>query len=159
MERLQAMVQTPLQKGTELLKSRVPTSWRDCCAQRVRKAMGLIEMIKPAVMTRDRSFKDCQDYLLELVMAMSGAIMSLRLANNDFNSNQADQQTACRSPGTREARALALQLRQEHLSAVLGNTNLSAHARGSQAPDGMKPQGVGPVRNRPHEFRICSPQR
>jgi hypothetical protein len=59
MERLQAMVRTSLQKGAEFLMSRVPASWRDGCALRIRKATGLIGMITPAVMIRNWSFKDC----------------------------------------------------------------------------------------------------
>jgi hypothetical protein len=43
-------------------------------------------MITPAVTTKDWSFKDCQDYLVELKMVTSGAIMSLRLANNDLTA-------------------------------------------------------------------------
>jgi hypothetical protein len=84
LDRLQAMVRIPMQKGAELIMSSVPASWRDHCAQRVRKVTGLIGLITPAVTIKEWSFKDCHDYLVVLEMAMSGAIMSLRLANNDF---------------------------------------------------------------------------
>ncbi len=62
MERVRGMVRIPLQKGAELLMDHKPASWRDRCAQLVRKVTALTGMVAPAVTTRDWSFKDCQDY-------------------------------------------------------------------------------------------------
>jgi hypothetical protein len=81
------------------------------------------------VTVRDWSFKDCQDYLVELEMATRGALISLKLAHNDFNSHQVDHQITCLSARAREARTLALRLRQEHLNLVMGNTNLPTQNR------------------------------
>jgi hypothetical protein len=83
------------------------------------------------VTTEDWSFKDCKDYLVELEMATSGAIMSLRLANNDFNSSQADHQITCLSARAREARILAFELRQKHLVVELRNVSPSVQVHGS----------------------------
>jgi hypothetical protein len=134
------MVQIPMQKGAEHIMSSVPFSWRDRCAQRFRKATCLIGLITPSVMTKDWSFKDCQDYLVELKMATSGAIMSLRLANNDFNSSQNDHQITCLNTWTKEARVLAFQLRQRHLDVMLGNAGPSAQVYGGLRPRGTEPQ-------------------
>ncbi len=56
-DRLQTMVRVPLQKGGDLIMSSIPVSWRDRCAQRVRKASGIIGLITPAVTIKDWSFK------------------------------------------------------------------------------------------------------
>jgi hypothetical protein len=79
----------------------------------------------------DWYFKDCQDYLVDLEMATIGAIMALRLANNDFNSSQNDHQITCLSTRAREARVMTLQLRQSHLDVMLRNASPSAQFYGS----------------------------
>jgi hypothetical protein len=134
LERLQAIVWVPLQKGAEFLMNRIPASWRDRCAQRVRKATGFIGLITPAVTMCDWSFKDCQDYLVELEMATSGALISLRLAHNNFNSNQVDHRITSLSARTKEARTMALRLRQEHLDTVMGGTCRPLRAQEDLAP-------------------------
>ncbi len=102
-------------------------------------------MITPAVTTKDWSFKDCQDYLVELEMATSGAVMSLRLANNDFNSSQADHQITCLSNQAREVRILTLRLRQKHLDAALRGTSPSTQVHEGHDLRGA-PQGTAPCR-------------
>ncbi len=88
MDRLQSMVQVALQRGGDLIMSSIPYSWRERCAQRVLKASGIIGLITPAVTINDWSFQDCQEYLVELEMATSRAIMALRLTGNGINSSQ-----------------------------------------------------------------------
>jgi len=57
-----------------------------------------------------------QDYLGELEMATSGAIMALRLTVNDNNSSQIDLNSRAR-----EARNMTFALRQRHLDVMLKN--------------------------------------
>jgi hypothetical protein len=45
-------------------------------------------------------------------MATSGAIISLRLAHNDFNSEQADHQIMCLNLRKREARTVEISILQ-----------------------------------------------
>ncbi len=97
MDRLQPMVQVALQKGGDLIISSIPYSWRERCVQRVLKASGIIDLITPAVTINDWSFQDCQDYLVELEMAKSGAIMALRWTGNDINSSHINHQVKCLS--------------------------------------------------------------
>jgi hypothetical protein len=65
MDRLQSMVRVPLQKGSDLIMSSIPYSWREQYARRVRKADGVIDLVMPAVTTNDWSLQNCQDYLVE----------------------------------------------------------------------------------------------
>ncbi len=52
-------------------------------------------------------------------MVASGAMMALRLIANDIDSGQVDQQVECISSRAREARNMALALRQKHLDEKL----------------------------------------
>jgi hypothetical protein len=61
----------------------------------------------------------CHDYLVELEMATSRAMMALRLTANDIGSDQVSQQAECIGSRAREARNMALELRQKHLDAKL----------------------------------------
>jgi hypothetical protein len=89
--------------------------------RRVRKADSVISSVTPAATTRDWSLQNCQDYLVELEMVTSRAIMALRLTVNNINSGQVDQQVECISSQAREARNMALALRQKLLDEKLHN--------------------------------------
>jgi hypothetical protein len=52
---------------------------------------GGFSSVTPAVTTKDWSLQNCQDYLVELEMVSSGAMMASRLTSNDINSGQVDQ--------------------------------------------------------------------
>jgi hypothetical protein len=52
-------------------------------------------------------------------MVTSGALMALRLTANDIGSDQVSQQAECIGSRAREARNMALDLRQKHLDAKL----------------------------------------
>jgi hypothetical protein len=121
MDRLQSMVRQPLQKGGDLIMSSILYSWREQCVRRVRQADGVIDPVTPTVTTKDCSLQNCQDYLVELEMVASGAIMALRMNANGINSSQVDQQVECISSQAREARNMAITLRQDHLDEKLQN--------------------------------------
>jgi hypothetical protein len=70
-----------------------------------------------AVTTEDWSLQHCHDYLVELEMATSGALMALRLTANDIGSDQVSMQAECIGSRARKARNMALELRQKHLDA------------------------------------------
>jgi hypothetical protein len=82
----------PFAKGGRALNEQRAHQLEGSLRTGVPKATIIIGLITPAVTTRDWSFKDCQDYLVELEVSTSGAIMALRLANSDFNSRQNDHQ-------------------------------------------------------------------
>jgi hypothetical protein len=160
MDRLQSMVQVPLQKGGDVIMSSIPYSWREQCARRVRKADSVISSVTPAVTTREWSLQNCQDYLVELEMVTSGAIMALRLTVNDINSGQVDQQVECISSRAREARNMALALRQKHLDEKLQNKDwpLQAFIGISGRGPGLSPgrsQGFDSRLEDLREFRRC----
>jgi hypothetical protein len=119
LDRLQSLVRDPLQKGGNLIMSSIPYTWREQAARRVRQAEGVISSVTPAVTTKDWTLQSCQDYLVELEMVTSGAMMALRLATNDIDSDQVSQQVECISSRAREARNMALALRQKHLDEKL----------------------------------------
>jgi hypothetical protein len=129
-----------LAEGRRAHNEQCPSSWRDHCVQRVRKASGIIGLITPAVTIKDWSFKDCQDYLVELEMVTSGALMTLRLANNDFNGSQNDHQITCLTSKAREVKAMTLQLKQRHLNVMLRNDSPSAQVYSSLGPRGAEPR-------------------
>ncbi len=131
-DRLQWMVQVALQKGGDLIMNSIPYSWRERCAQRVLKARGIIDLITPAVTINDWSLQDCQDYLVELEMATSGAIMALRWTGNDINSSQINHQVKCLSSRAREARNMTFTLRQKHLDVKLKNAGQPTQVYGEQ---------------------------
>ena len=72
-----------------------------------------------AVTTEDWSLQHCHDYLVELEMVTSGALMALRLTANDIGSDQVSMQAECIGSRARKARNMALELRQKHLDAKL----------------------------------------
>ncbi len=119
LDRLQSLVREPLQQGGDLIMSSILYTWREQCARRVRQAEGFISSVTPAVTTKDWSLQSCQDYLVEPEMVTSGAMMALRLTANDINSGQVDQQVECISSRAREARNMALALRQRQLDEKL----------------------------------------
>ncbi len=88
LDRLQAMVREPLQRGGDLIMSSIPYTWREQAVRRVSRAEGVIGQIMPAITTEDWSLQHCHDYLVELEMVTSGALMALRLTANDIGSNQ-----------------------------------------------------------------------
>jgi hypothetical protein len=102
LDRLQSLVQDPLQKGGDLIMSSIPYTWREQAARRVRQAEGVISAVSPAVTTEDWTLQNCQDYLVELEMVTSGAMMALRLTANDIGSDQVSQQVECISQGSQE---------------------------------------------------------
>ncbi len=72
-----------------------------------------------AITTEDWSLQHCQDYLVELEMVTSGAMMALRLTANDINSEQVSPQAEHLGSRARKAKNMALELRQKHLDAKL----------------------------------------
>jgi hypothetical protein len=119
LDRLQAMVHEPLQRGGDIVMSSIPYSWRSQAMRRVSKAEGVIEQMTSAITTEDWSLQHCHDYLVELEMATSGALMALRLTANDISSDQVSPQAECIGSRARKARNMALELRQKHLDAKL----------------------------------------
>jgi hypothetical protein len=87
--------------------------------RRVSKAEGVIEQMTSAITTEDWSLQHCHDYLVELEMVTSGALMALRLTANDISSEQVSPQAECIGSRARKARNMALELRQKHLDAKL----------------------------------------
>ncbi len=51
----------------------------------VSKAEGVIEQMTSAITTEDWSLQHCHDYLVELEMVTSGALMALRLRSDGRN--------------------------------------------------------------------------
>ncbi len=111
LDRLQAMVREPLQRGGDIVMSSIPFSWRSQAMRRVSKAEGVIEQMTSAITTEDWSLQHCHDYLVELEMATSGALMALRLTANDISSDQVSLQAECIGSRARKARNMALELR------------------------------------------------
>jgi hypothetical protein len=72
-----------------------------------------------AITTEDWSLQHCQDYLVELEMVTSGAIMALRLTVNDIDSEQVSPQAEHIGSRARKAKNMALELRQKHLDEKL----------------------------------------
>jgi hypothetical protein len=72
-----------------------------------------------ALTTEDWLLQHCHDYLVELEMVTSGALMALRLTANDIGSDQVSMQAECIGSRARKARNMALELRQKHLDAKL----------------------------------------
>jgi hypothetical protein len=122
LDRLQAMVHEPLQRGGDLVMSSIPYTWREQAVRRVSQAEGVISQITRDITTEDWSLQHCHDYLVELEMVTSGALMALmalRLTANDIGSDQVSQKAECIGSRAREARNMALDLRQKHLDAKL----------------------------------------
>jgi hypothetical protein len=84
LDRLQAMVREPLQKGGDIVMSSIPYTWRNQAMRRVSKAEGVIDQMTSAITTEDWSLQHCHDYRVELEMVTSGALMALRLTANDI---------------------------------------------------------------------------
>jgi hypothetical protein len=139
LDRLQALVREPLQRGGDLIMSSIPYTWREQAVRRVSQAEGVIGQITPAITTEDWSLQHCHDYLVELEMASSGALMALRLTANDIGSDQVSQQAECIGSRAREARNMALELRQKHLDA-----KLQVKDRPMQTFLGMQGRAPGP---------------
>jgi hypothetical protein len=99
--------------------SSIPYTWREQASRRVRQAEGVISPVTPAITTKDWTLQSCQDYIVELEMVTSRAMMALRLTANDIDSDQVSQQVECISSRGREARNMALALRQKHLDEKL----------------------------------------
>jgi hypothetical protein len=84
---------------------------------------------------------------VELEMVTSGAMMALRLTANDIGSNQVSQQVECISSRAREARNMALELRQRHL-----DEKLQIKDRPMQVFLGMQGRVPGPGRGHPRGY-------
>jgi hypothetical protein len=119
LDRLQSLVREPLQRGGDLIMSSIPYTWREQATRRVSQAEGIISQITPVITTEDWPLQYCHDYLMELEMATSGALMALRLTANDIGRDQVSQQAECIGSRAREAKNMALELRQKHLDAKL----------------------------------------
>ncbi len=119
LDRLQAMVPEPMQKGGDIIMSSIPLKLREQAMRRVSKAEGVIEQMTSAITTEDWSLQHCHDYLVELEMVTSGALMALWLTANDISSEQVSLQAECIGSKARKARNMALELRQKHLDAKL----------------------------------------
>jgi hypothetical protein len=119
LDRLQAMVHEPLQRVGDLVMSSIPYTWQEQAVWRVSQAEGVINQITRAITTEDWSLQHCHDHLVELEMVTSGALMALRLTAIDIGSDQVSQQAECIGSRAREARNMALDLRQKHLDAKL----------------------------------------
>jgi len=119
LDRLQAMVREPLQRVGDLIMSSISYTWREQAVRRVSQAEGVIGQITPAITTGDWSLQDCHEYLVALEMVTNGALMAFRLTANDIGSDQVSQQAECIGSRAREARNMALDLRQKHLDAKL----------------------------------------
>jgi hypothetical protein len=139
LDRQQAMAHEPLQRGGDLVVSSIPYTWREQAARQVSQAEGVISQIMRAITTEDWSLQHCHDYLVELEMVTSGALMALRLTANDIISDQVSQQAECIGSRAREARNMALDLRQKHLDA-----KLQVKDRPMQAFQGMQGGTPGP---------------
>jgi hypothetical protein len=63
LDRLQAMVREPLQRGGDIVMSSIPYSWRSQAMRRVSKAERVIEQMTSAITTEDWSLQHCHDYL------------------------------------------------------------------------------------------------
>jgi hypothetical protein len=113
------MVREPLQRGGDIVMSSIPLTWREQAMRRVSKAEGVIEQMTSAITTDNWSLQHCHDYLVELEMLTSGALMALRLTANDISSEQVSPQAECIGSRARKARNMALELRQKHLDAKL----------------------------------------
>ncbi len=111
LDRLQAMVHEPLQRGGDLVMSSIPYTWRNQAVRRVSQAEGVINQITSAITTEDWLLQQCHDYLVELEMVTSGALMALRLTANDIGSDQVSIQAECIGSQARKARNMALELR------------------------------------------------
>ena len=143
LDRLQAMVREPLQRGGDIVMSSIPYSWRNQAMRRVSKAEGVIDQMTSAITTEDWSLQHCHDYLVELEMVTSGALMALRLTANDIGSDQVSMQAECIGSRARKAWNMALELRQKHLDAKLQVKDRPVQAlRGAQGGT----SGPGPGR-------------
>jgi hypothetical protein len=147
LDRLQSLVRDPLQKGGDLIMSSIPYTWREQAARRVRQAEGVISSVTPEITKRNWTLQSCQDYLVELEMVTSGAMMALRLTANDIDSDQVSQQVECISSRAREARNMALALRQKHL-----DEKLQIKDRPLQVFVGMQGRTPGQGPGRPRGF-------
>jgi hypothetical protein len=64
LDRLQAMVHEPLQRGGDLVMSSIPYMLRNQVVWRVSQAEGVINHIMSAITTEDWSLQHCHDYLV-----------------------------------------------------------------------------------------------
>ncbi len=147
LDRLQSLVPDPLQKGGDLIMSSIPYTWREQASRRIRQAEGVISSVMPAVTTKDWTLQNCQDYLVELEMVTSGAMMALRLTANDIGSDQVSQQVECIGSRAKEARNMALALRQKYL-----DEKLQIKDRPMQVFVGMQGRVPGPGPGRPRGY-------
>ena len=119
LDRLQAMVREPMQRGSDVIMSSIPPEWREQATERVSEADSVIRKMTCDITTEDWSLQRCQDYLVELEMVTCGAMMALRLTANDISSERVSQQAEHLGSKAREAKNMALELRQKHLDAKL----------------------------------------
>jgi hypothetical protein len=59
LDRLQAMVREPLQRGGDIVMSSIPYTWRNQAMWRVSKAEGVIDQMTSAITTEDWSLQHC----------------------------------------------------------------------------------------------------
>ncbi len=103
--------------GSDVIMSSIPPKWREQATRRASEASRVIQKMTCDITTEDWSLERCQDYLVELEMATCGAMMALRLTDNDICSERVSQQVEHLSSKAREAKNMALELRQKQSSA------------------------------------------
>ncbi len=68
LDRLQAMVREPVQRGSDVIMSGIPPEWREQATKRASEADSVIRKMTCDITTEDWSLQRCQDYLVELEM-------------------------------------------------------------------------------------------
>jgi hypothetical protein len=127
------MVREPIQRGSDVIMSNIPPEWREQATKRASEADRVIRKMTCDITTEDWSLQRCQDYLVELEMATCGAMMALRLTDNDISSERVSQQVEHLSSKAREAKNMALELRQSTwMRSCRSRTDLLGHLRRSR---------------------------
>ena len=100
LDRLQAMVREPIQRGSDVIMSSIPPEWREQATKRASEASRVIQKMTCDITTEDWSLQRCQDYLVELEMATCGAgDGNLRSNDGAAVDRQLHQQRASKSAG------------------------------------------------------------
>ena len=113
--RLDSIAREPMRQGANLVAAQVPQSWQDRCNDLKAKATSVIDQITYHITIRDWTLKDCQEYLVELEAKVNGAVMAMRLKYNNPNEGSLDMDVLLLIHNAREARDIALLLRQKHI--------------------------------------------
>jgi hypothetical protein len=117
LDRLQAMVREPMQRGSDIIMSSIPLEWREQATERVSKADSVIRKITCDTTTEDWSLQHCQDYLVDLEMSLAGVATALEVS---APGQLRDEQVGTYRELEQKigiARGLANKLRARHLEA------------------------------------------